>query len=58
MLELFAFVCPARPLAPTPRGLALALDLRLPATLEAMQRRELVSMLAVPTKPLASLLTT
>ncbi|MDE2577104.1 MAG: ATP-dependent DNA helicase, partial [Rhodospirillales bacterium] len=27
LLELFAFVLPARPVAPTPRGLALALDL-------------------------------
>ena len=27
LLELFAFVMPARPAAPTPRGLALALDL-------------------------------
>jgi ATP-dependent DNA helicase DinG len=27
LLELFAFVLPARPAAPTPRGLALALDL-------------------------------
>ncbi len=30
LLELFAFACPARPCAPTPRGLALALDLDLP----------------------------
>ena len=30
LLELFAFVLPARPAAPTPRGLALALDLDLP----------------------------
>jgi ATP-dependent DNA helicase DinG len=34
LLELFAFVLPARPVAPTPRGLALALDLRPPETLE------------------------
>jgi ATP-dependent DNA helicase DinG len=34
LLELFAFVLPATPVAPTPRGLALALDLRPPATLE------------------------
>lgn len=34
LLELFAFVLPARPVAPTPRGLALALDLRLPQRLE------------------------
>ena len=27
LLELFAFVLPARPVAPTPRGLALALDM-------------------------------
>src|SRR5919199_6618302 len=31
LLELFAFCLPARPAAPTPRGLALALDLDLPA---------------------------
>ncbi|OJY64845.1 MAG: DNA helicase [Rhodospirillales bacterium 70-18] len=31
LLELFAFVLPARPVAPTPRGLALALDLPPPA---------------------------
>ncbi len=30
LLELFAFVLPARPAAPTPRGLALALDLDPP----------------------------
>ena len=30
LLELFAFVLPARAAAPTPRGLALALDLTLP----------------------------
>jgi ATP-dependent DNA helicase DinG len=30
LLELFAFVLPARSAAPTPRGLALALDLPLP----------------------------
>jgi ATP-dependent DNA helicase DinG len=36
LLELFAFVLPARPAAPTPRGLALALDLDVaPAGLEA-----------------------
>ncbi len=34
LLELFAFVLPARPVAPTPRGLAMALDLDLPATQE------------------------
>jgi ATP-dependent DNA helicase DinG len=34
LLELFAFVLPARPVAPTPRGLALALDLRPSETLE------------------------
>ncbi|HTZ69042.1 MAG TPA: ATP-dependent DNA helicase, partial [Acetobacteraceae bacterium] len=34
LLELFAFVLPARPVAPTPRGLALALDLKPPTTLE------------------------
>jgi ATP-dependent DNA helicase DinG len=34
LLELFAFVLPARGVAPTPRGLALALDVRPPATLE------------------------
>ena len=35
LLELFAFVLPARIVTPTPRGLALALDLPLPDTLEA-----------------------
>jgi ATP-dependent DNA helicase DinG len=35
LLELFAFCLPARPAAPTPRGLALALDLPLPADDEA-----------------------
>ncbi len=35
LLELFAFVLPARSVAPTPRGLALALDLPPPADLEA-----------------------
>ncbi len=35
LLELFAFVLPARPAAPTPRGLALALDLPPPADMEA-----------------------
>jgi len=35
LLELFAFCMPARPAAPTPRGLALALDLALPADDEA-----------------------
>ncbi len=34
LLELFAFVLPARPVPPTPRGLALALDLPPPAGLE------------------------
>ena len=33
LLELFAFVLPARPAVPTPRGLALALDLKPPKTL-------------------------
>src|SRR3954470_24336287 len=31
LLELFAFCLPARPAAPTPRGLAMALDLDPPA---------------------------
>ncbi|CAH0257956.1 ATP-dependent DNA helicase [Roseomonas sp. CECT 9278] len=35
LLELFAFCRPAEPCAPTPRGLALALDLPQPATDEA-----------------------
>jgi ATP-dependent DNA helicase DinG len=35
LLELWAFVLPARPVTPTPRGLALALDLDPPADLEA-----------------------
>ncbi len=34
VLELFAFVQPARPCVPTPRGLALALDLPPPEDLE------------------------
>ncbi len=34
LLELFAFVLPATPVAPTPRGLALALDLPPPTGLE------------------------
>jgi ATP-dependent DNA helicase DinG len=34
LLELFAFVLPARTVAPTPRGLALALGLRPPESLE------------------------
>ncbi len=33
LLELFAFILPARPVVPTPRGLALALDLKPPKTL-------------------------
>ena len=35
LLELFAFVLPGRPAAPTPRGLALALDFPQPLELEA-----------------------
>jgi len=35
LLELFAFCRPAEPCAPTPRGLALALDLPQPADAEA-----------------------
>ena len=35
LLELFAFVRPACPAAPTPRGLALALDLDPPGDMEA-----------------------
>jgi ATP-dependent DNA helicase DinG len=34
LLELFAFVLPARAVAPTPRGLALALDMTPPGSLE------------------------
>jgi ATP-dependent DNA helicase DinG len=34
LLELFAFVHPGRPASPTPRGLALALDMTPPRTLE------------------------
>ncbi len=34
LLELFAFVLPARPVTPTPRGMALALDLPPPVTPE------------------------
>jgi len=35
LLELFAFAMPARPVPPTPRGLAFALDLDLPDSMEA-----------------------
>src|SRR5271154_58325 len=34
LLELFAFVCPAQSLAPTPAGLARALDMDIPASQE------------------------
>jgi len=34
LLELFAFALPARPVPPTPRGLAFALDLDPPASME------------------------
>jgi ATP-dependent DNA helicase DinG len=34
LLELFAFVLPGRPVAPTPRGMAIALDIDPPDTLE------------------------
>jgi ATP-dependent DNA helicase DinG len=34
ILELYAFVCPAKGLAPTPGGLARALDMDVPATQE------------------------
>ncbi len=34
LLELFAFVCPAQSLAPTPAGLARALELDVPGSLE------------------------
>ena len=34
VLELFAFICPAQSLAPTPAGLARALDMEIPASLE------------------------
>ncbi len=34
LLQLFAFVIPARPVPPTPAGLAAALDLKPPRTLE------------------------
>jgi ATP-dependent DNA helicase DinG len=34
LLELFAFVCPAQSLAPTPAGLARALDIGVPGSLE------------------------
>jgi ATP-dependent DNA helicase DinG len=34
LLDLFAFVLPAKPVAPTPRGLAMALGLRPPETLD------------------------
>ena len=34
LLELFAFVCPAQSLAPTPAGLARALDVPVPGSLE------------------------
>ncbi len=35
LLELFAFAMPARPVPPTPRGLAYALDLDPPGSMEA-----------------------
>lgn len=38
LLELFAFIHPARSLAPTPAGLARALDLPVPTSLEAAVR--------------------
>ena len=44
LLELFAFVLPARPAAPTPRGLALALD--FPATASGRFDAGLLPMLA------------
>lgn len=34
LLQLFAFVIPARPAPPTPAGLAAALDLRIPRSIE------------------------
>ena len=34
LLELFAFAMPARPVTPTPRGLAFALDLEPPGSME------------------------
>ncbi|NQV84132.1 MAG: ATP-dependent DNA helicase, partial [Rhodospirillales bacterium] len=51
VLELFAFVRPARFALPTPRGLAEALDLALPGTLE----REAESLLAASAALLAEL---
>jgi len=51
VLELFAFVRPARFVLPTPRGLAEALDLALPGTLE----REAECLLAVSGGLLAEL---
>ncbi|MBC8338018.1 MAG: ATP-dependent DNA helicase [Rhodospirillales bacterium] len=51
VLELFAFVRPARFVLPTPRGLAEALNLALPGTLE----REAESLLAVSGALLAEL---
>ena len=51
VLELFAFVRPASFALPTPRGLAQALDLPLPGTLE----REAESLLAATTALLAEL---
>ena len=38
LLELFAFVCPARSLAPTPAGLARALDMDVPESLPEAAR--------------------
>ena len=35
LLELFAFVLPAQPVVPTPRGLAFALDLQAPGNAES-----------------------
>jgi ATP-dependent DNA helicase DinG len=49
LLELFAFVCPAQSFAPTPAGLARALDVAVPASLEtaAQALPEMAEMLLV-----------
>jgi ATP-dependent DNA helicase DinG len=49
LLELFAFVCPAQSAAPTPAGLARALDMTPPASLESavMSLRDMAEALLV-----------
>ena len=48
LLELFAFVCPAQSVAPTPAGLARALDMTVPTSQEiaAMALAEMAEVVA------------